>query len=170
MKHARLWAIAIAAIAVVGGIAAYYLLYEGNVAVYVRDAPGSWDHVWVTFSAVEIHESGQGNATWTSVSSTTQTVDIAALKTTSQLLGQTPLSPGHYEQIRLTVLKVTGVLNGTTQTVTITVPPDNATLKVAGQFTVSSGATTAVTIDINIPASIHDVNGTWEFLPVVAVD
>jgi len=77
MKHARLLAVAIAALVVVGGVAAYFLLYEGAVAVYVKDAPGTWEHVWVTFSGVSIHASGQ-NASW-NVTSTKQTVDLAAL-------------------------------------------------------------------------------------------
>ncbi len=167
MKHAGLWAIAIAAILVVGGIAAYFLLYQGEVAVYVKDAPGTWAHVYVTFSGVAIHESGQGNASWTNVSSTRQTVDLAVLTNVSQLLGSVRLNPGHYEQIRLSVVNVTGVLSGTNQTVTISVPPDNATLKIVGQFTVSSGQTTSITVDIFLDRSIRDVNGTWMFTPVV---
>lgn len=170
MKHAHLWAIAIAAIVVVGGVAAYVFLYQGEVAVYVKDAPGSWDHVYVTFSAVEIHESGQGNASWQTVSSAKETVDLAALTNVSQLLGSVRLSPGHYEQIRLAVDSVTGVLNGTTTSLAITVPPDNATLKVAGQFTVTSGQTTKITVDIRLDQSLHLVGGTWVFTPVVGLD
>lgn len=169
MKSARLWAIAIAALVVVGGVAAYFLLYEGTVAVYVKDASGPWDHVWVTFSAVAIHESGKDNASWTTVSSTKQTVDLAVLTTMSQLLGKISLSPGHYEQIRLSVVNATGQLTGSNQIVTIAVPPDNATLKVAGQFTIASGKTTSVTVDIRLDASLHDMNGTWEFTPVCGV-
>jgi hypothetical protein len=166
MKNARLWALAIAVLVIVGGVAAYFLLYEGAVAVYVKDAPGAWDHVWVTFSGVAIHESGQDNASWKNVSSTQQTVDLASLTNVSQLLGKVSLNPGHYEQIRLSVVKVTGQLNGSTQIVNITLPPDNATLKIVGQFTISSGQTTAVTVDIRLAQSLHDVNGTWVFTPV----
>ncbi len=170
MPNARLWAIAIAAIVVVGGIAAYFLLsQQGTVAVYVKDAPGSWQHVWVTFSNVQIHESGQNNTTWKTVSTATTTVDLTALTNVSQLLGKATLSPGHYEQIRLSVVNASGVQTGSSQTVTITVPPDNGTLKVAGQFTIAAGQTTTVTIDINLSASLHDVNGTWEFTPVFGV-
>ncbi len=166
MKSARLLALAVAALVVVGGVAAYVFLYQGAVAVYVKDAPGTWDHVYVTFSAVAIHESGKDNATWTTVSSTKQTVDLASLTSVSQLLGSVRLNPGHYEQIRLTVDSVTGVLNGTTTPVTLSVPPDNATLKVAGQFTVTSGQTTKVTVDIRLAPSIHLVGSTWMFTPV----
>ncbi len=166
MKSA-LWAIAIAALVVAGGAAAYFLLYEGSVAVYVKDAPGAWDHVYVTFSGVAIHESGKDNASWTTVSSSKTTVDLAALTSVSQLLGSVRLTPGHYEQIRLSVVNVTGVLKGTTATVDVTVPPDNATLKLPGQFTVSSGRTTTVTVDISLDASIHPLGTTWVFEPVV---
>jgi hypothetical protein len=169
MKHAVLWAIAVALIAVVGGIAAYSLAYEGNVAVYVKDAPGAWAHVYVTFSAVAIHESGKDNATWNTVSSSKATVDLAALTNVSQLLGSVRLSPGHYEQIRLNVVNVTGVLAGTSVSVGITVPPDNATLKLAGQFTVASGATTTLTVDIHLDTSIHLVGAAWVFTPVAGL-
>ena len=169
MRHAVVWAIAVALIAVVGGIAAYSLAYEGNVAVYVKDAPGAWAHVYVTFSAVAIHESGKDNATWSTVSSTKTTVDLVALTNVSQLLGSVRLSPGHYEQIRLSVVNVTGVLAGTTVSVNIAVPPDNATLKIPGQFTVRSRATTTLTVDISLDASIHLVGGAWVFAPVADV-
>lgn len=166
MQHARLWAIAIAAVVIVGGIAAYFLLYQGEVAVYVKDAPGAWDHVYVTFSGVDIHESGQGNASW-NLTSTQQTVDLAALTNVSQLLGSIRLNPGHYQQIRLSVVKVTGVLNGTTTSIDISLPPDNATIKIVGQFTVASGQTTKITVDIRLDQSLHLVGDTWIFTPVV---
>jgi hypothetical protein len=166
MKNARLWALGIALLVVLGGIAAYFLVYQGTIAVYVKDARGPWEHVYVTFSAVQIHESGKDNASWTTVSSTKQTVDLASLTNVSQLLGTVRLNPGHFEQIRLTVVNVTGVLTGTTQSVSITVPPDNATLKVVGQFTVASGQTTKVTVDIRLDQSIHPVGSTWVFNPV----
>ncbi len=166
MKNARLWAIALAAIVVVGGIAAYFLLYQGEVAVYVKDAPGTWDHVYVTFSGVDIHQSGQGNASW-NLSSTQQTVDLASLTSTSQLLGSVRLNPGHYQQIRLSVVKVTGILNGTTTAIAISLPPDNATMKIVGQFTVASGQTTKITVDIRLDESLRLINGTWVFTPVV---
>lgn len=165
MKNARLLAIAIAALVVVAGIAAYFLLYEGSVAVYVKDAPGTWQHVWVTFSGVSIHQSGT-DAGW-NVSSTKQTVDLASLTNVSQLLGKITLGPGHYQQIRLSVVNVTGQLVGSTSIVTIQVPPDNTTMKIVGQFTVSSGKTTSITVDIKLDQSLRDVNGTWEFTPVI---
>ena len=168
MKHARVLAIAIAVLVIVGGIAAYFLLYQGEIAVRVQDAPGAWAHVYVTFSGVAIHESGKDNASWVDVSSTKQTVDLATLTSVSQLLGSVRLNPGHFEQIRLSVVNITGILSGTTQSVVIAVPPDNATFKIAGQFTVSSGATTTITVDMPIDQIIHMSASGWVFDPAGA--
>ncbi len=170
MKKTALLAIGIAILVVVGGLAAYFLVYQGSVAVYVKDASGPWSHVFVTFSSVAIHESGKDNATWTTISTSTQTVDLATLTNFSRLLGDARLNPGHYEQIRLGVVNASGILIGTTASVTIAVPPDNATLKVPGQFSVSSGKTTTVTLDIMLDASIVREASGWVFQPVVHVD
>ena len=169
MKNARLLALGIAVLVILGGVAAYLFLYEGAVAVYVKDAPGTWAHVYVTFSAVDIHESGKDNATWTNVVSTKTTVDLAALTNVTQLLGSVRLSPGHYEQIRLSVVNATGYLAGSNTELTITIPPDNASLKIVGQFTVNSGQTTKLTVDINLAASLHLVGTTWVFTPVAGM-
>jgi len=115
---------------------------------------------------VDIHESGQGNASW-NLTSTQQTVDLAVLTNVSQLLGSIRLNPGHYQQIRLSVVKVTGVLNGTTTPIDISLPPDNATIKIVGQFTVVSAQTTKITVDIRLDQSLHLIGGTWVFTPVV---
>ncbi|HEX9339802.1 MAG TPA: DUF4382 domain-containing protein [Thermoplasmata archaeon] len=161
-------ALALVVVVVLGGIAAYYFLYEGAVAVSVKDAPMStWSHVNVTFSGVQIHESGKDNASWVTVFSGSKTVDLAALTNVSELLGSTRLAPGHYEQIRISVVSATGVDAATGQSVTFMVPPDNATAKIAGQFTISSGQTTTVTVDFALSRCIRQVNGTWEFDPVL---
>jgi hypothetical protein len=165
MKKAALWAIAIAALVVVGGVAAYYLLYDGSVAVYVKDAPavGSWSHVYVTFTAVDIHESGKDNATWSEPFSGKATVDLVTLTNVSQLLGNARLSPGHYEQIRLTVTNVTGVFLGTTVYLSVV----NGTEKIVQQFDVVSGKTTTITVDVNLDQSIHgNLTSGFVFTPV----
>lgn len=167
MANKAVMALGIALVVVLAGVAAWYFLYEGTVSVYVKDAVGPWDHVYVTFSAVQIHESGKDNASWTTIASTKQTVDLATLTNLSKLLGSAKLNPGHYEQIRLTVDNVTGVLTGTAQPIDITVV--NGTAKVVGQFTVNSGATTTVTLDVNLATSIHgNATSGYFFTPVIA--
>lgn len=174
MANKALLAVGLAAIVVLAGVAAWYFLYEGTVTVNLRSTSGlmaasldGWDHVDVTFSAVQIHESGKDNASWTTVSSSTQIIDLVALTSVSQLLGSAKLSPGHYEQIRLTVVKVTGVLAGSTTPIDITVVNDTA--KIAGQFTVSSGATTTITVDVDLASCLHGNTVTgYTFTPAFA--
>ncbi len=164
MKHAGPVALGIAALLVLGGVAAYVFLYQGSVAVYVKDAVGTWEHVYVTFSAVHIHESGKDDATWATVSSATQTADLAALTNVSQLLGSVRLNPGHYEQIRLVVVNVTGIdTAGARWNITVV----NDTLKIVQQFQVTSGATTTITIDIDLGRSIVQDVGGYKFTPVI---
>jgi hypothetical protein len=163
MKNAKVWAVALAAVIVGGGVAAYIFAYEGNVAVYVKDAVGVWDHVYVTFSAVDIHESGKSDATWSQVFSGKATVDLAVLTNLSRLLGSVRLAPGHYEQIRITVSNVTGVTAGATVTITVV----NGTLKIVQQFDVSSARTTAITLDVDLGRSIHGNVTGWTFTPVI---
>jgi Domain of unknown function (DUF4382) len=148
MKHAALWALGIAAVAVLGGFGTYYFLYEGSVAVSVKDAPtGSLAHVNVTFSSVAIHRSGKDNATWDTVSVGTRTVDLLTLTNVSMLLGNARLAPGHYEQIRLDVTSATATdLSGHPWTVNVT----DGQLKVVQQFDVMSGKTTNIVVDIHI--------------------
>lgn len=167
MANKALMALGIALVVVLAGVAAWYFLYEGTVSVYVKDAVGPWDHVYVTFSAVQIHESGKDNASWTTISSAKQTVDLAVLTNFSKLLGSVKLNPGHYEQIRLAVDNVNGVLTGTSTPIDITVV--NGTAKIVGQFTVSSGATTTITLDVKIAQSIHgNTTSGYFFTPVIA--
>jgi hypothetical protein len=163
MMKAKLWAVALVAVVIAGGAAAYVFVYEGNVAVYVRDAPGAWDHVYVTFSAVDIHESGKANASWSQVFSGKATLDLVALRNLSQLLGGARLAPGHFEQIRITVTDARGVIAGASVTIGVV----NGTLKIVQQFVVSSGKTTAITLDVNLDSSIHGNATGWVFTPVI---
>ncbi len=165
MKHARLWAIGIGALVILGGVAGYLFLYEGSVAVSVKDASGPWSHVYVTFSAVDIHRSGMDAATWDHLSLGTRTVDLAVLTNVSQLLGTVRLTPGHYEQIRINVTSATATdLSGKSWTLSVT----NGEAKIVEQFDVRSGAQTNILIDINLSRCIIGTQGTgYSFTPVI---
>ncbi len=165
MAHAKLWALGIAALVVVGGIAAYMLLYEGQVVVRVMDAPGVWAHVNVQFSAVYIHEANKSADTWTQLPIAAGTIDLASLQNVSDVLASARLGPGHYTQIRFNVTSAQGVLEAG-GTVDFTVP--SGELKTDQQFDIVSGKTTTLTVDINLDRSIVQLgNGTWIFTPVI---
>ncbi len=164
MKRA-LTALAVAALLVVGGIAAYVLLYEGSVAVSVKDASGAWSHVDVTFSSVDIHRSGMDAATWDHLSLGTRTVDLAVLTNVSQLLGTARLTPGHYEQMRINVSSATGV-DSTGHSWTLNVTHGEA--KIVEQFDVRSGTQTNILVDIDLSRCIIGSAATgYSFTPVI---
>ncbi len=164
MKHPFL-TLGIAVLVVLGGVAAWYFLYEGSVAVYVKDATGPWEHVYVNFTAVSIHESGKDNASWTDLNIAKGTVDLASLTSTSELLASAHLAPGHYEQLRIDVSSAYGVTTSG-QAVTFTVPSGEA--RTSGQFTISSAKTTTVTLDLNLSTDIVYAGGsTGIFTPVI---
>ncbi len=165
MAHAKLWALGIAALVVIGGVAAYLFLYEGQVVVRVMDATGDWEHVDVQFSAVYIHEANAAADSWTRLPITAGTIDLASLTNVSEVLSSARLGPGHYTQIRINVTSATGTMLGGA-TVDFTVP--SGELKTTQEFNVTSGKTTTLTVDIDLTRSIVELgNGTWIFTPVL---
>jgi Domain of unknown function (DUF4382) len=140
----------------------------GNLAVYVQDAPSSvnWSHVWVTFSKIQAHEANATNETgWFNVTVQTGTVDLAALKSVSQLLGTATLPAGMYTQLRIVVSSASGVMENGTK-VDFVVP--SGVLKTDDPFNVTLGQTTSLTFDIDLSRSIVHADGMWLFLPVIS--
>jgi len=139
----------------------------GTLEVSVQDAPASvnWTHLWVTFARIQAHEANATNETgWFNVTQT-GSVDLAALKTVSQLLGTAKLAAGMYTQLRIDVSSATGVMeNGTT--VHFIVPSD--VLKTDDPFNVTVGQTTSLTLDIDLSRSIVHADSKWLFVPVIS--
>src|SRR5512137_1482947 len=123
-----IWALVIA-FAVVLSSAGLYLAVSntpdtGKVTIMVKDLPGGWTHVNVTFSQVRIHQADVGNESrvssagnvsgWHTLSIAKQTIDLARLVNISELLASGNVGPGKYTQIRIVVESVTGTMaNGT---------------------------------------------------------
>jgi Domain of unknown function (DUF4382) len=139
----------------------------GTLTVSIQDAPASvnWTHLSVTYSRIQAHEANASNETgWFNVTQT-GTVDLAALKTVSQLLGTAKLAAGMYTQLRIDVNSATGVMeNGTT--VHFVVP--SGELKTDDPFNITVGQTTSLTLDIDLSRSIVHADGMWLFLPVIS--
>jgi uncharacterized protein DUF4382 len=148
----------VAAVAVVG--AALYIITPGygKLAVMVHDAPcADCSHVWVTFQSVEVHASNASGGGWATLNVAGSTLDLMALNGTAlaKEIGIMTLKAGHYEQIRLAVTNVTVMLtDGTKIAASI---PAAMTADVDSQFNISSGATTTISIDINLSTSLHIV-------------
>ncbi len=128
----------------------------GTLAVEVHDAPCTGcSHVWVGFQSVAVHSSNSSGGGWTTLNVSGSVVDLLALNGTAlaKELGVTTLKAGHYQQVRITVTNVTVMLtDGTTFVPSI---PNSSSADVNGAFNVTSGATTTISIDIDLASSLH---------------
>ncbi len=159
----KFWAL-IAAIAAVSAalVGAVYFMElpsgYGKLAVLVHDAPcPNCSHVWVTFQSVAVHASNSTGGGWTTLNVSGTTLDLLALNGTAlaKEIGVTTLKAGHYEQVRLSVVNVTVELsNGTTL---VALVPAANTANFNGQFNITSGATTTISVDIDLASSLHVV-------------
>ena len=128
----------------------------GQLAVAVHDAPcAECSQVWVTFTSVAVHESDLSGNGWTTLNVSGATVDLMALNGSAfaKVIDVASLKTGHYEQVRLTVSHVAVVLVGGSN-VTASLP-DATSADVNGAFSVTSGATTTLSIDLDLATSLH---------------
>lgn len=162
----KLWSIVLVIVAVTAVVLAslFFLGYfagTGQLAVAVHDAPCTdCSHVYVTFTSVAVHESDMTGSGWTTLNVSGSTVDLMALNGTAfaKVIGVATLKAGHYQQVRLTVSHVAVVLAGGTANITASIPAATSA-DVNGAFNVTSGATTTISIDIDLASSLH-VTGT----------
>jgi len=164
MRRALL-ALALAAAVAIAGVAAYVYVYEGSLEVAVRDNVGAWADVWVTFTQVWVHEAGKSeDVGWHNLTVAQSSIDLASLVNVSELLASARVGPGKYTEIRLVVIAATGrMLDGTN--VVFSVPSGD--VKAVTPFEIRSGATTRLTVDVDLARSIV-MNGTgWTFTPVI---
>src|SRR2546428_389183 len=164
MRRALL-ALVLAAAVAIAGVASYVYMYEGSLDVAVQDDSGAWAHVWVTFTQVWVHEAGKSEEVgWHNLTVAQASIDLASLVTVSQLLPSARAEPGQYTETRLPVVAATGrMLDGTN--VVFSVPSGD--VKAVTPFEIRSGATTRLTVDVDLVRSIV-MNGTgWTFTPVI---
>src|SRR5256712_13715415 len=81
-----LLALALAAVVVIAGVAAYVYMYEGSLDVAVQDGSGAWAHVWVTFTPDWVHEAGKSeDVGWHNLTVAQASIDLASLVNVSEL-------------------------------------------------------------------------------------
>lgn len=176
-------ALAVAILIAVAGVAGYVFVAHGTLPfmsapqgsanpgtldMYVKDSAANWTYVNVTFSLVQVHEANATDSDgWFNLTPSGTgpvTVNLAALKNVSALLGTATLKPGMYTQLRIVVTKATGVMEDGTK-VNFTVPSGD--LKTTDPFNITSGQTTSQTIDIDLSRSIVEAAGVWYFTPIL---
>ncbi|MDG6911272.1 MAG: DUF4382 domain-containing protein [Nitrososphaerota archaeon] len=137
-------AIAVVAIVVVGAAAVVSLTApSGSLVVGVKDAPstGAVSHIYLTITDITLQGSGNSSTTF-KVNATT--FDLLALQNVTKLLGKDSVPDGNYTTVRFGITRAIATVSGTN--VTLTVP--SGQIKVPMHFTVASGKTTMIVLDI----------------------
>ena len=164
----------------------------GVLAVSLTDAPAcGFDQVNVTVSKVRVHQSSSANENaggWTDITlDPPRRINLLNLNDPTQpnfaleSLGETPLSAGHYTQLRL-VLVPNGnnptppfsnsvVLSGTTSEIALSTPSAiRSGIKLIHQFNVASGQRVDLLLDFDACHSIVTTgNGMRILKPVIKV-
>ena len=124
----------------------------------------TWSHVYVTFTVLQAHEANDSNDSgWHNVS-VSATVDLMSVRTVSALLGSAQLPAGQYTQLRIVVQKAWGVTS-TGKTYVFTVPSGD--LRTDDPFTVATGQTSSLTLDVSLSHSIVWTDHGYLFTPVI---
>lgn len=155
----------------------------GTLGISLTDMPAcGFDEVNVTVSKVRVHRSSSasGNdAGWTDITlNPARKINLLDLTNgVLEKLGETPLAPGHYTQLRLVLdpNTGTGVANsvvpaGGIQTALVTPSAVQSGIKLVHAFNVASGERVDLVLDFDACRSIvRRGNGTFALKPVVKV-
>ena len=128
---------------------------KGTLVMQITDAPADLniEKALVTISDVEVNfAGGDENATtgWMTVVSEEQTFDLLQLVGVTELLGETQLAAGKYNQVRLSVTSAKVTIDGTEYD--LEVPSDK--LKLVKGFDIVAGETTTLTLDFDAKESV----------------
>ena len=132
----------------------------GNATV----ANVTWSHVYVTFTVVQAMQANDSNNSGWHDINVSNTVDLMSVQTTAALLGSAQLPAGQYTQLRIVVEKAWGVTS-TGKTYAFTVPSGD--LRTDDPFTVATGQTASLTLDVNLSHSIVWTAMGYVFTPVI---
>jgi uncharacterized protein DUF4382 len=148
---------------------------QGAMSLAITDAPGDFDHVWITVKDVWIHtrtDAGPSDPSWVKNPLPTPVpVDLIALSNGNMhsLWSGVTLTTGNYQQIRLFLVPTyaanppTGldyfnevVIGGTTYPLRI--PDAEHGIRLIGKFEITAGSTLNLAIDFNAGEDIVDFN------------
>jgi hypothetical protein len=124
---------------------------QGSLRVLLTDAPVDLKQVWVTISAVEVH---QTSGSWTSVSQSSKSIDLLTLQNAQDVLTTANLPDGNFTGIRLQISDG-HVIEQDNSRCELKVPSDKIEIPV--QFDIKQGKTTTVLLDFKGEQSVHVV-------------
>lgn len=156
----------------------------GTLGVAMTDAPScGFDAVNVTVNKVRVHQSATANendAGWADITLTpARKINLLNLTNGAlEDLGQTPLTAGHYTQLRLVLDPNTGaglansvIPSGTSTEISLDTPSAvQSGIKLINQFDVASGQRTDLVLDFDACKSVVTKgNGKYALKPVITV-
>lgn len=153
---------AISAVALVI-ILVYPILATGTVAVQIRSsAIEKAEHVYVTIGEVWVHHTAKSvSEGWKLVSNKSQTVDLVALATSSELFGKGQVELGDYDSIRFQISNATWVFNSTATELEL----ESSLIQSNVDFVVQAGRDSVIVIVLT--GHQEEKGGTVFFVPTL---
>jgi hypothetical protein len=143
---------------------------EGQLQIFMIDAPGDYDEVNVEVVEVRVHRADADSMSgWLVVNSDTTYVNLLELTDGNHcVLADTTLPAGHYSQIRLILGDGNNVVvDGETHDLRIPSSGQSG-LKLIHGFTIEDGTVYGMTLDFDADRSIHRTgNGQYMMRPVI---
>lgn len=161
MKSGVVVVVAAVIVIVVAGAAALILMTpSGSLVVGVKDAPSTGvSHIYITITDI-ILQGGPGNTSTTFKINATA-FDLLALQNVTKMLGKNSVPAGNYTMVRFGVTKATATVSGVNETLTV----PSGQIKVPVHFTIASGKTTTVVLDIT--ADMTAISASHNLRPTV---
>ncbi len=140
----------------------------GRVSVAVTATPvDDFAAVVLSVSFVEVHRVGTAADDWARVSRDLAVVDLNAyIEGVRSSMGSTSVATGSYDALRLTIDRAHGVWpNATEEEFAV----QDRQLVIGERWEVVQEGTTALTVHFDVPASVIEVSGAYEFRPAVSM-
>mgnify|MGYP006282656397 CR=1 FL=1 len=129
---------------------------KGTLTLKITDAPSDLNisKAIVTLSYVDVHIAAGGNnstAEWVTVVNESQQFDLIKLENVTDILGNTSLDIGIYNQIRLYVAEALVTIDEIEYDLEI----PSKSIKLVHQFIIEAQKTTTLILDFDIKESVH---------------
>ena len=134
--------------------------------IRIGDKPTTenFDHLYVNFSEIKLHKSGNETSGWTNITLENKTIDLLYLHVNNitELLNLIEIEIGDYDKLWINVSNATGVLNETGEEKNITIPSGWLKIQQLHLFNITKGNNT-ITVDIDLENSLHSYAGGTEY-------
>jgi len=166
---------ALVALSVISGCGGGSSAGAGGLQVFLSDTPLAAKAVNVTVSRIDVSRTGSGWVTLRDFTANPPTINLLDYRYDGNtntpdryLLSDTPLTPGHYTQIRLILNKVEVVdMSDVTHECAMS-SQDKTGIKLIGEFDVAANTKSAVLIDFDVAKSIVvEGNGMYRLKPTM---